>query len=73
MTYISYLTYISHLQYNRSETSPAKLSSQLLWNHPDHLKPTARLPGISSLQPDATILKRGHVFNLNPPFPEKGD
>jgi hypothetical protein len=28
------LTYILYLKYNRQESSPAKLPSQLLWNHP---------------------------------------
>src|SRR5215217_1173091 len=36
------LTYILHVGYNRQESSPAKLPSQLLWNHPGRLRPTAK-------------------------------
>ena len=44
MAYVLDLTYILYLKYNRSEPSPSPLSSQLLWNYPDHLKPTAYFP-----------------------------
>jgi hypothetical protein len=61
---------ISKIQSLRTESSP--LSSQLLWNHPDCLKPTAQLPAEVQVASLALIyLECEQDFNLKAVVPKE--